>query len=144
MISRSSTRVGGVSVMSQSTSSALAPVSTTQVYYSSREVVPQSYAGDATYTSVVDKDIQNKKQTGTQGPVAAPAFMRSTARFDYQPDICKDYKETGFCGYGDQCKFMHDRGDYKSGWQMEKEWEAEQLKKKKKLENSLLAFQQGV
>lgn len=21
-------------------------------------------------------------------------------RWDYQPDICKDYKETGFCGFG--------------------------------------------
>ena len=39
-----------------------------------------------------------------------------------QPDICKDYKETGFCGYGDSCKFLHDRGDYKSGWQLEREW----------------------
>lgn len=26
------------------------------------------------------------------------------SRFDYQPDICKDYKETGRCGYGDSCK----------------------------------------
>jgi len=34
------------------------------------------------------------------------------------PDLCKDYKETGYCGYGDSCKFMHDRGDYKSGWQV--------------------------
>lgn len=41
------------------------------------------------------------------------------SRFDYQPDICKDYKETGFCSYGDSCKFMHDRGDYKSGWELE-------------------------
>lgn len=39
--------------------------------------------------------------------------------FDYQPDICKDYKETGFCSYGDSCKFLHDRGDYKSGWELE-------------------------
>ena len=43
-----------------------------------------------------------------------------TVRFDYQPDICKDYKETGFCGYGDSCKFVHDRGDYKSGWELDK------------------------
>jgi hypothetical protein len=41
-------------------------------------------------------------------------------RFDYQPDICKDYKETGFCSYGDSCKFLHDRGDYKSGWELER------------------------
>ena len=52
-------------------------------------------------------------------------------RFDYQPDICKDYKETGYCVYGDSCKFMHDRGDYKSGWQMEKEWDdAEKARKR--------------
>jgi hypothetical protein len=43
-----------------------------------------------------------------------------TPRFDYQPDICKDYKETGFCSYGDSCKFMHDRGDYKSGWELDR------------------------
>ena len=40
--------------------------------------------------------------------------------------IAQDYKETGFCGYGDACKFLHDRGDYKSGWQLEKEWDASQ------------------
>lgn len=70
----------------------------------------------------------------------APEFIRMTCRFDYQPDICKDYKETGFCGYGDQCKFLHDRGDYKSGWQLEREWENVQAKKKKKLEESMRGF----
>ncbi|GKA96483.1 zinc finger CCCH domain-containing protein 1 [Tanacetum coccineum] len=49
--------------------------------------------------------------------------------FDYQPYICKDYKETG---YGDSCKFMHDRGDDKSGWQMERDWaEADKVRKRK-------------
>ena len=38
--------------------------------------------------------------------------------------ICKDFKETGYCGFGDTCKFMHDRSDYKHGWQMDKEFEA--------------------
>jgi len=61
----------------------------------------------------------------------------------WQPDICKDYKETGFCGYGDSCKFLHDRGDYKSGWQLEREWDQEQLKKKKRLEESLARFEAG-
>lgn len=32
----------------------------------------------------------------------------------------QDYKETGYCGYGDACKFIHDRGDYKSGWELER------------------------
>lgn len=54
-----------------------------------------------------------------KGPMRAPAHLRATVRWDYQPDICKDYKETGFCGFGDSCKFLHDRSDYKHGWQLE-------------------------
>ncbi len=38
---------------------------------------------------------------------------------DYQPDVCKDYKETGYCGFGDTCKFLHDRSDYLAGWQLD-------------------------
>uniref|UniRef100_A0A1B0CIF8 Ring finger protein n=2 Tax=Lutzomyia longipalpis TaxID=7200 RepID=A0A1B0CIF8_LUTLO len=56
-----------------------------------------------------------------KGPIRAPSHLRSTVRWDYQPDICKDYKETGFCGFGDSCKFLHDRSDYKHGWQLEME-----------------------
>uniref|UniRef100_A0A8C2ZQK1 Ring finger protein 113A n=1 Tax=Cyclopterus lumpus TaxID=8103 RepID=A0A8C2ZQK1_CYCLU len=57
------------------------------------------------------------------GPIRAPEHLRATVRWDYQPDICKDYKETGFCGFGDSCKFLHDRSDYKHGWQIERELE---------------------
>jgi len=35
-----------------------------------------------------------------KGPIRAPDNLRVTVRWDYQPDICKDYKETGFCGFG--------------------------------------------
>nr|XP_019611121.1 PREDICTED: RING finger protein 113A-like [Rhinolophus sinicus] len=56
-----------------------------------------------------------------KGPLRAPKHLRATVRWDYQPDICKDYKETGFCGFGDSCKFLHDRSDYKHGWQIERE-----------------------
>lgn len=51
------------------------------------------------------------KGFSAKGPLRAPSNMRATVRWDYQPDICKDYKETGTCGYGDNCKFMHDRSD---------------------------------
>lgn len=61
-----------------------------------------------------------------KGPVRAPANIRSTVRWDYKPDLCKDYKETGYCGFGDSCIFMHDRSDYKSGWQIEMEYDAGQ------------------
>ncbi len=84
------------------------------------------------------------KGFSAKGPLRAPTNMRATVRWDYQPDICKDYKETGFCGYGDNCKFMHDRSDCalqipsdgcsllllllmgltdKSGWQIDRELE---------------------
>lgn len=73
--------------------------------------------------------IGGEKGRGAHGPLRANVYARAISRFDYQPDLCKDYKETGFCSYGDACKFMHDRGDYKSGWELEREWEAEQKRK---------------
>ncbi|XXG82317.1 hypothetical protein AAC387_Pa10g0295 [Persea americana] len=78
-----------------------------------------------------EQTVAGEKAGGAHGPLRASAHIRSSMRFDYQPDICKDYKETGYCGFGDSCKFMHDRGDYKSGWQMEREWdEAEKVRKR--------------
>ncbi|MCO5600053.1 hypothetical protein L7F22_054161 [Adiantum nelumboides] len=77
--------------------------------------------------------IAGEKAGGAHGPLRASSHIRWSVRFDYQPDICKDYKETGYCGYGDACKFMHDRGDYKSGWQMDREWEEGEKKRKAKL-----------
>lgn len=57
------------------------------------------------------------------GPVKAPTNIRAISVIDYQPDVCKDYKQTGFCGFGDTCKFLHDRGDFKQGWQLDRDWE---------------------
>jgi RING finger protein 113A len=71
------------------------------------------------------------------GPQRAPQHYRAVCRFDYQPDVCKDYKETGFCGYGDACKFMHDRGDYKTGWQLEREWDVKAKERQRRLDAGL-------
>ena len=55
---------------------------------------------DATRTYLIDdQDAQN---TSFRGPMRAPTNVRSTLRIDYQPDVCKDYKDTGYCGYGGQ------------------------------------------
>lgn len=83
------------------------------------------YRGMNNYAQYITKKdtAQGNASSGMvrKGPVRAPDNIRSTVRWDYQPDICKDYKETGFCGFGDSCKFMHDRSDYKQGWQLELE-----------------------
>jgi RING finger protein 113A len=71
-----------------------------------------------------------EKASGSHGPLRAPTNVRFTFIMDYKPDICKDYKETGYCGYGDSCKFMHDRGDYKAGWQLDREWDEREKQRK--------------
>ncbi len=46
-----------------------------------------------------------------KGPIRAPANLRATVRWDYQPDLCKDYKETGFCGFGGENESFKRGGD---------------------------------
>jgi RING finger protein 113A len=78
------------------------------------------------------------------GPIRAATNIRTTVQFDYQPDVCKDYKETGFCGFGDTCIYLHDRGDTLSGWQIELQWEEQQKKKKEQQEKEMSNFTNGV
>lgn len=74
------------------------------------------------------------------GPLKAAPNVRSTVRFDYEPNICKDYKETGFCGFGDTCIYLHDRSDTLTGWQLEEEWQKQQALKKKQNEQDMNEF----
>lgn len=57
------------------------------------------YKGTNAYDTYTNKDVttalSNNKATGTMGPLRAPAFLRATVAIDYQPNVCKDYKETG-------------------------------------------------
>ncbi|TKA77708.1 hypothetical protein B0A49_02240 [Cryomyces minteri] len=80
-----------------------------------------AYKGTAKYTSFIRKnpDAASKQV----GPIKAPTNIRTITVTDFAPDVCKDYKQTGFCGFGDNCKFLHAREDYKQGWQLDKEWE---------------------
>ncbi|CAD6991716.1 RING finger protein 113A [Ceratitis capitata] len=88
------------------------------------------YRGINNYAQYYKKEgtAQGNASSGMvrKGPMRAPAHLRATVRWDYQPDICKDYKETGYCGFGDSCKFLHDRSDYKAGWQLELDHAAQQ------------------
>lgn len=74
--------------------------------------------GDNTITTFLNK----RKQVGSSGQIKQSKNLHSTVLIDYQPDICKDYAKTGYCGYGDNCKFLHSREDFKSGWKINKDW----------------------
>ncbi|CAJ0927533.1 unnamed protein product, partial [Mesorhabditis belari] len=95
------------------------------------------YKGAAMYGARKAEDtIKGSASSGLNriGPIRAPQFVRQTVLWDYKPDLCKDYKETGYCTFGDSCKFMHDRTDYKHGWEIDRDYEAS-LKQKKEEEN---------
>jgi RING finger protein 113A len=49
----------------------------------------------------------------------------------------QDYKETGYCTFGDSCKFAHMREDYKAGWQIERDWNEEMKQKRLKAEAAM-------
>jgi RING finger protein 113A len=88
------------------------------------------YKGKAAYQQSVDLSLL----TSAQGAAAeggskaatvpkAPTTVRNTCRFDYHKGLCKDWHDAGYCIFGDSCIYMHDRGDYKTGWELEKDWE---------------------
>ncbi|KAJ3142586.1 hypothetical protein HK100_000486 [Physocladia obscura] len=93
--------------------------------------VTQSNAGGLRYCFCFLFFSQKTNHLLRAGPLKGQTSVRITARFDYQQDICKDYKDSGNCGFGDSCIYMHDRGDYKTGWQLDKEWEDQQKQKQK-------------
>ena len=82
-----------------------------------------SKSSAAAHTSVAANSSAAGKGSTVVGPTKAPTNVRMITVTDFAPDVCKDYKQTGFCGFGDGCKFLHAREDYKQGWQLDKEWE---------------------
>jgi RING finger protein 113A len=81
-----------------------------------------------------DTFIQKKPDAPSRqvGPMKAPTNIRTITVTDYAPDVCKDYKTTGFCGFGDNCKFLHAREDYAQGWKIDRDWETANKGKKQK------------
>ena len=57
-------------------------------------------------------------------------FIKSSIRVDYKSGICKDYRDTGFCGFGDNCQFLHDRSDLYMGWELDNIFNMEEHRKK--------------
>ncbi|KAI9884099.1 MAG: RNA-splicing factor [Watsoniomyces obsoletus] len=80
-----------------------------------------TYKGASNYQSFIPKNPDGPSRQ--VGPVKAPTNIRTITVTDFAPDVCKDYKQTGFCGFGDSCKFLHAREDYKQGWELDRDWE---------------------
>ncbi|KAK4226672.1 hypothetical protein QBC38DRAFT_444453 [Podospora fimiseda] len=80
---------------------------------------------EGVYTGLKDRTeyVQRNPERKAFGPMKASGNVRTITITDMTPDVCKDFKQTGFCGFGDNCKFLHAREDYQAGWQLDKEWE---------------------
>lgn len=96
-------------------------------------VTPQKDTATAERTDVGGVISESTKPRKPFGPLSAPAHIRTSVRMDYQADICKDYKETGYCGFGDACKFLHDRSDFTAGWKLERDWAAQEKRRRERV-----------
>lgn len=94
-----------------------------------------TYKGLANQASYIQKNPDAPSRS--VGPMKAPTNVRTVTVIDYAPDVCKDFKNSGWCGFGDNCKFLHDRSDHKQGWQLDREWET--VTKGKKLQGTVVA-----
>ena len=56
-----------------------------------------TYKGAANYTSFIQK---NPDAPSKFGPIKAPTNVRTVTVTDFAPDVCKDWKQTGYCGFG--------------------------------------------
>ncbi|KAI6250643.1 Pre-mRNA-splicing factor cwc24 [Erysiphe necator] len=100
------------------------------------------YKGLANQTKFIVRNENAPKRV--VGPIKAPANLRTITVTDFAPDVCKDYKQTGFCGFGDSCKYLHAREDYKHGWQLDKEWENVTKDKKLKAGTTIASINRKV
>jgi RING finger protein 113A len=64
----------------------------------------------------IEKNLEHHKKS-----MVAKFGVQST--MDHKADLCKDYFQFGFCRWGDECIFVHDRSEWKSGNQLDQEYQ---------------------
>lgn len=63
------------------------------------KAVDGAYKGLANKTTFIQKNPNAPDRR--VGPIKAATNIRTVTTTDFAPDVCKDYKQTGFCGYGE-------------------------------------------
>uniref|UniRef100_M4BAI3 RING-type domain-containing protein n=1 Tax=Hyaloperonospora arabidopsidis (strain Emoy2) TaxID=559515 RepID=M4BAI3_HYAAE len=112
----------------------------TRLVESEREIVPQHYAGDATYETQIDTEkdrdaravMERSIKANTDGSADTDSGKVYRGQAAYKSYITKKESQIGMNKYTG-CKFLHDRGDYKSGWKIEQEYAEKEKKRQKRL-----------
>lgn len=108
----------------------------------SKDTVPESESTDKTTSesdAIKDESPAVKRRKPNEDDVLAvsapgpemlalasasvPKNIRTTTITDFQPDVCKDFLQTGYCGYGDTCKFIHVRNESVQKKPVVRDWE---------------------
>lgn len=90
------------------------------------------HVGTHSTTQSIENDDSKELTVESAGPkkrsqkILMARSVRDSTFIDYKPSVCKDYREFGYCSFGDSCIFVHDRGDYKAGWELDLDWERSQ------------------
>ncbi|KAG0680406.1 hypothetical protein C6P40_004491 [Pichia californica] len=83
--------------------------------------------GDKLYTGQISHKSKRDELVKPQSTHIKQNFI-----MDYQQDVCKDFLKNGYCGFGDTCKFLHYREEYKKIEKSEpKDWETAAKRRKK-------------
>lgn len=98
-----------------------------EVLNKSKQLQQKDSDGNKIYTGMISKKSQKEVLVK---PVSS--HVKQNFMMDYQRDVCKDYLKNGYCGFGDTCKFLHYREEFKRNRSaIDKEWETAAKKRRK-------------
>ncbi|GMF17319.1 unnamed protein product [[Candida] boidinii] len=95
-----------------------------------KEIKRHDSDGNRLYTGMKDYNAVKPKEMRVKG---LSADIKANNVIDYQRDVCKDFLKNGYCGFGDTCKFLHYRDEFKPVKnKTNREWEDVIKKRSKK------------